>query len=159
MSGGQPESNRRRGAWRRSWRVLVPGLALALALGGCTGVGVGEAPTRGRAEYQVWGLNEASSKLTGSDRTVVLNGDLDNDSKPLFAAGGEWGTDGFVLDEASATAARELAGRLPERTGDPACTRMVLVSGRLLGDRAVAVLAADSVAATGPVTATPLDIG
>jgi hypothetical protein len=138
--------------------VALAGMALVLLLGGCTGVGVAGPPAQGRAEYQVWGLNEASSTLSGPDRTVVLNGDLDNDAKPFFTAEGEWGPDGFVLDEESATAARELAGALPERTGDPACTRMVLVDEGLFGDHAIAAIVAADLGEQGrPVVATALD--
>ncbi|RKR90475.1 hypothetical protein BDK92_4848 [Micromonospora pisi] len=140
---------------RRTLPLLL--LAALLTLTGCTGVGVAGAPDSGSGSYQVWGLNEASSALTGDDRSVVLNGDLDNDSKPFFTAEGTWGAAGFTLDEASAERARDLTGKLPERTGDPDCVRLVLVDGRLLGDRAVATIAAGDVLESGPVVAIPLE--
>ncbi|MFI6758923.1 hypothetical protein ACIBF5_07235 [Micromonospora sp. NPDC050417] len=140
---------------RRTVSLLL--LCALLALTGCTGVGVAGAPDSGSGSYQVWGLNEASSALTGDDRSVVLNGDLDNDSKPFFTAEGTWDAAGFTLDEASTERARELTGKLPERTGDPACVRLVLVDGRLLGDRAVATIAVGDVKESGPVVAIPLD--
>ncbi|MEO3777174.1 hypothetical protein ABGB16_10055 [Micromonospora sp. B11E3] len=141
---------------RRVPRLLGPVAALAL-LAGCTGVAVGDAPREGNASYQVWGLNEASSDLTGSDRTVVLNGDLDNDSKAFFTVDGTWRPEGFVLDDASAEEVRTLAGKLPDRTGDPRCRRLVLVDGGLVTDRAVAVLTPPVEPAAGPVTAARLD--
>ncbi|MFG2102573.1 hypothetical protein ACGFJ5_18450 [Micromonospora echinaurantiaca] len=141
---------------RVGWRALVPAVALGLLLTGCEGVGVGDAPDEGRASYQAWGLNEASSDLDGEDRTVVLNGDLERDSGPLFTVDGRWDATGFVLDDSSAEQVRALAGRLPERTGDPACHRLVLVSDGLV-DRAVAVLAPDEQPPDGPVTARRLD--
>lgn len=139
---------------RRGWRALLPAAALGVLLSGCTGVGVAEAPTEGRASYEAWGLNEASSDLSGGDRTVVLNGDLERDSKAFFSVDGRWRADGFVLDDSSAEKVRALAGRLPDRTGDPECRRLVLVAEGLV-DRAVAVLTPE--ASGGPVTAAPLD--
>ncbi|MFG3421310.1 hypothetical protein [Micromonospora sp. NPDC048063] len=139
---------------RRGWRALLPAAALGVLLSGCTGVGVAEAPTEGAASYEAWGLNEASSDLSGEDRTVVLNGDLEHDSKAFFSVDGRWRADGFVLDDASAEKVRALAGRLPDRTGDPECRRLVLVAEGLV-DRAVAVLTPE--ASGGPVTAAPLD--
>jgi hypothetical protein len=143
---------------KRSARQFLAPLALAaaLALTGCTGVGVSEAPDSGSAAYQVWGLNEASSQLTGADRSVVLNGDLDNDSKAFFTAEGSWGAAGFALDDASTERVRELADTLPERTGDPNCVRLVLVDGGLLGNQAVATIAIGELPDTGQVTATAL---
>ena len=88
---------------------------------------------------------------------MVLNGDLDNDSKAFFTAEGSWGAAGFTLDEASGQRVRELAGTLPERTGDPDCVRLVLIDGRLLGDRAVAAVTIGELPDTGPVTAAALD--
>lgn len=69
---------------------------------------------------------------------------------------GRWDATGFVLDDSSAEQVRALAGRLPERTGDPACHRLVLVSDSLV-DRAVAVLTPDEQPPDGPVTARRLD--
>ncbi|MFK3979975.1 hypothetical protein ACI2K4_06270 [Micromonospora sp. NPDC050397] len=132
-------------------------LVMALGLSGCTGVGVAGAPDSGSGSYAVWGLNEASSSLTGDDRSIVLNGDLDNDSKPFFTADGTWDASGFTLDETSGSRVRDLAGALPERTGDPDCVRLVLVDGRLLGDRAVAAITVADLPETGPVVATALD--
>lgn len=140
---------------RRGWRVLLVAAVLGMLLAGCTGVGVSNAPTEGSASYQVWGLNEASSELSGEDRTVVLNGDLERDGAAFFTVDGRWQADGFVLDDASAEKVRALAGRLPERTGDPACRRLVLVDDGLV-DRAVAVLTPTGEPSGGPVTASPL---
>ncbi|MEU4773081.1 hypothetical protein [Micromonospora sp. NPDC023644] len=139
---------------RRGWRALAVLAAVGVLASGCTGVGVADAPTEGTASYQAWGLNEASSDLGGGDRTVVLNGDLDRDGEPFFAVEGRWRAGGFELDDASAEKVRGLAGRLPDRTGDPECRRLVLVEDGLV-DRAVAVLTPE--ASAGPVTAAPLD--
>lgn len=142
------------GHLRRALPLLLLGALLGLT--GCTGVGVADAPDSGSATYQVWGLNEASSELGGANRTVVLNGDFENDSKAFFAVEGDWDRNGFTLDEASGTKVREVAGSLPERTGDPDCVRLVLVDGRLLGDEAVATIAVADLT-EGPVVATALD--
>ncbi|MEV1286891.1 hypothetical protein [Micromonospora sp. NPDC049679] len=137
--------------------TLLGGLVAALALSGCTGVGVSSAPDSGSGSYQVWGLNEASSTLSGSDRSVVLNGDNTNGSKEFFTADGTWSAEGFVLDDTAATAVRALTGKLPERTGDPQCRRLVLVDDDLLARSAVAVVAPDEISADGPVVAAKLD--
>ncbi|MEV4625840.1 hypothetical protein AB0J90_06065 [Micromonospora sp. NPDC049523] len=142
------------GHLRRALPLLLLGATLGLT--GCTGVGVADAPDSGSGSYQVWGLNETSSELGGANRTVVLNGDFENDSKAFFAVEGDWDKNGFTLDEASGTKVRDLAGSLPERTGDPNCVRLVLVDGRLLGDQAVATITVAEVPETGPVKATPL---
>ncbi|MEV6372474.1 hypothetical protein [Micromonospora musae] len=134
-------------ARRQGRRLLIPGVALALLLTGCEGVGVADPPGEGTASYQVWGLNESSSELGGDDPTVVLNGDLERDSEAFFAVDGRWREQSFVLDDASADKVRALAGRLPERTGDPRCERLVLVDDGLV-DRAVAVLTPDADATT-----------
>lgn len=136
--------------------MLAGGLVAALGLTGCTGVGVGERPDSGKASYAVWGLNEASSELTGGDRMVVLNGDFDNDSKAFFTATGSWQPEGFVLDDTTAGKVRELAGKLPDRTGDPNCTRLVLVDDGLLSRDAIAAVAPDELGPDGPVVAVPL---
>ncbi|WP_329107847.1 hypothetical protein OG792_05225 [Micromonospora sp. NBC_01699] len=143
------------GHLRRALPLLLLGALLGLT--GCTGVGVGDAPDSGSATYHVWGLNEASSELAGANRSVVLNGDLDNDSKAFFAVEGSWDADRFTLDDASSGKVRELAGSVPERTGDPNCVRLVLVDGGLVTDRAVAAIAVADLPETGPVTATALD--
>jgi hypothetical protein len=133
------------------------GLLAALGLGGCTGVAVAEAPASGAGRYQVWGLNEASSTLTGGDRQVVLNGDQQHDNRAFFTVSGTWGEAGLTLDEASTGQVRALAGRLPERTGDPRCTRLVLVDEGMVTDRAVAVVNPDQPGvAGGPLVATRL---
>ncbi|MER7889341.1 hypothetical protein ABTX15_05900 [Micromonospora sp. NPDC094482] len=140
---------------RHGWSRLLPAAALGLLLTGCTGVSVADAPTEGKGSYQVWGLNEASSDLDGDNPTVVLNGDLERDSKAFFTVDGRWDADGFVLDDAAAEQVRALADHLPERTGDPACERLVLVDDGLV-DRAVAVLTPVSGELEGPVVATRL---
>jgi hypothetical protein len=137
--------------------TMLGGLVVTLALSGCTGVGVSRAPDSGSGSYQVWGLNEASSTLSGSDRSVVLNGDNTNDSKEFFTADGTWSPEGFVLDDTAAQAVRALTGKLPERTGDPQCRRLVLVDDGLLGRGAIAVVAPHELAADGPVVAAKLD--
>jgi hypothetical protein len=142
------------GHLRRALPLLLLGAVLGLT--GCTGVGVGDAPDSGSATYQVWGLNEASSELAGSDRSVVLNGDLDNDSKPFFAVEGSWDGDQFTLDDASSERVRELAPNLRDRSGDPNGVRLALVDGGLITDRAVAAITVTELPETGPVTATAL---
>lgn len=147
-------SGRRRGAGVAALFTLA---VAALGLSGCTGVGIADAPADGNGSYQVWGLNEASSTLTGQSPSVVLNGDQQHDNQAFFTVSGTWRDEGLVLDAASADQVREVAGALVERTGDPQCTRLVLVDDGLLSDQAVAVLEPGRpTAASGPMVATRL---
>jgi len=141
---------------RRPIRTLIMALVSTAALAGCTGIGIGEAPESGRATYSAWGLNEASSALTGSDRMIVLNGDRQRNDREFFQASGVWGQDGFTLDDESATDVRALAGQLPDRTGDPDCHRLVLVNHGFLGGGAIAVVDPEEFPPGQPVIASPL---
>ncbi|MFY1654491.1 hypothetical protein ACN27J_26865 [Solwaraspora sp. WMMB762] len=139
---------------------LVAWLATAvivLSIAGCTGIGIGEAPESGSATYSAWGLNEASSALTGSDRMIVLNGDVQRSEQEFFQVRGVWGPDGFTLDETSATKVRALAGQLPQRTGDPDCHRLVLVNHGFFGGGAIAVVDPEEFPPGEPVVARPLN--
>jgi hypothetical protein len=144
------------GLSRRTVGSVLAAAAVLLALGGCTGIGIGEAPESGTATYSAWGLNEASSALTGSDQMIVLNGDRQRSDQEFFQVTGGWGPEGFTLDEASATKVRALAGQLPERTGDPDCHRLVLVNHGLFGGGAIAVVDPEAFAPGEPVVARPL---
>ncbi|MFV2021334.1 hypothetical protein [Micromonospora sp. LOL_023] len=140
---------------RRTAGVVLAAAAL-LALGGCTGIGVGEPPESGTATYAAWGLNEASSALTGSDRMIVLNGDRQRSEQEFFQVTGVWGPEGFTLEPTSATKVRALAGQLPDRTGDPDCNRLVLVNHGFFGGGAIAVVDPESFGPGEPVVARPL---
>ncbi|MDG4764033.1 hypothetical protein O7632_07930 [Solwaraspora sp. WMMD406] len=134
----------------------VVAVLAVLALTGCTGIGIGEAPESGTATYSAWGLNEASSALTGSDRMIVLNGDIQRDDREFFQVSGVWGQDGFTLDEPSADQVRALVGQLPDRTGDPDCHRLVLVNHGFFGSGAIAVVDPAEFPPGTPVIAHPL---
>ncbi|MFY1636324.1 hypothetical protein ACN27F_24130 [Solwaraspora sp. WMMB335] len=142
---------------RRTGARLTIGILVTVALSGCTGIGVGPAPEAGtESVYSAWGLNEASSALTGSDQMIVLNGDIQRDDREFFQVRGVWGEDEFALEESSATQVRALAGQLPDRTGDPDCHRLVLVGHGFFNGGAVAVVDPEEFPPGDPVVARPL---